>query len=72
MKTGNTYLPGATCHYRYTPQWSPVMKTGNTANHLLWQTVPERPQWSPVMKTGNTCRPTSGRSCTGRLNGARS
>ena len=24
------------------------------ANHLLWQTVPERPQWSPVMKTGNT------------------
>ena len=36
------------------PQWSPVMKTGNTdkaleAGQRLWV-----PQWSPVMKTGNT------------------
>ena len=36
------------------PQWSPVMKTGNTSSappgspHRRW------PQWSPVMKTGNT------------------
>ena len=36
------------------PQWSPVMKTGNTD----WSTVADwarcAPQWSPVMKTGNT------------------
>ena len=37
-----------------TPQWSPVMKTGNTG--LLGGPLPptHSPQWSPVMKTGNT------------------
>ena len=36
------------------PQWSPVMKTGNTggADVLIGGTM--QPQWSPVMKTGNT------------------
>ena len=36
------------------PQWSPVMKTGNT--HFSVASTPRtlRPQWSPVMKTGNT------------------
>ena len=36
------------------PQWSPVMKTGNTS--MQWYTLlrVEPPQWSPVMKTGNT------------------
>ena len=54
------------------PQWSPVMKTGNTAQPGVRQLVCVPPQWSPVMKTGNTgC---AGRARTGRrgLNGARS
>ena len=36
------------------PQWSPVMKTGNTwpSSSASWRPTP--PQWSPVMKTGNT------------------
>ena len=37
------------------PQWSPVMKTGNTGACSLEEVVPVLwPQWSPVMKTGNT------------------
>ena len=39
------------------PQWSPVMKTGNTRNPVVSETHRERPQWSPVMKTGNTGPP---------------
>ena len=36
------------------PQWSPVMKTGNTRESFGGGLHPQRPQWSPVMKTGNT------------------
>ena len=54
MKTGNT--DRATCPdvAHDAPQWSPVMKTGNTVivDGNLFATV--WPQWSPVMKTGNT------------------
>ena len=58
--------------YGLMPQWSPVMKTGNTmaASMILFYFAV--PQWSPVMKTGNTW--TTSRACsrTTRLNGARS
>ena len=37
-----------------TPQWSPVMKTGNTCIPQTFVTDWNEPQWSPVMKTGNT------------------
>ena len=30
MKTGNTYAPGIEIKTWSGPQWSPVMKTGNT------------------------------------------
>ncbi len=36
------------------PQWSPVMKTGNTAILPGTDRTISTPQWSPVMKTGNT------------------
>ena len=36
------------------PQWSPVMKTGNTWGADAAQEASIAPQWSPVMKTGNT------------------
>ena len=36
------------------PQWSPVMKTGNTHPPDTGCRHRTRPQWSPVMKTGNT------------------
>ena len=36
------------------PQWSPVMKTGNTSPSIRFPISPLKPQWSPVMKTGNT------------------
>ena len=36
------------------PQWSPVMKTGNTLQLGLAIDSVVVPQWSPVMKTGNT------------------
>ena len=36
------------------PQWSPVMKTGNTFGGRGFEIVASMPQWSPVMKTGNT------------------
>ena len=36
------------------PQWSPVMKTGNTRQAITELTASIAPQWSPVMKTGNT------------------
>ena len=39
------------------PQWSPVMKTGNTQGPALLIHRLIQPQWSPVMKTGNTGRP---------------
>ena len=38
------------------PQWSPVMKTGNTAILPGTDRTISTPQWSPVMKTGNTRR----------------
>ena len=38
------------------PQWSPVMKTGNTALEHTHGGKLTEPQWSPVMKTGNTAR----------------
>ena len=54
------------------PQWSPVMKTGNTAPVLRDLHRRHAPQWSPVMKTGNTgCWQPSASSSPG-LNGARS
>ena len=60
------------CNWRRLPQWSPVMKTGNTMHPLYTCVRVGEPQWSPVMKTGNTRR--SCAICTGdmRLNGARS
>ena len=36
------------------PQWSPVMKTGNTTTSTSSAGSRSPPQWSPVMKTGNT------------------
>ena len=36
------------------PQWSPVMKTGNTGKTAPSGISLSSPQWSPVMKTGNT------------------
>ena len=36
------------------PQWSPVMKTGNTDDEIQSAADTALPQWSPVMKTGNT------------------
>ena len=36
------------------PQWSPVMKTGNTRSAMRLDSPWSTPQWSPVMKTGNT------------------
>ena len=36
------------------PQWSPVMKTGNTTPSPARASLSILPQWSPVMKTGNT------------------
>ena len=45
------------------PQWSPVMKTGNTLARVREDASHNAPQWSPVMKTGNTrCAPPSGPS----------
>ena len=38
----------------YEPQWSPVMKTGNTIRLYEPGSEDGKPQWSPVMKTGNT------------------
>ena len=49
------YVTGATaCHACWMPQWSPVMKTGNTNGAALNLLKYPKPQWSPVMKTGNT------------------
>ena len=39
---------------RVRPQWSPVMKTGNTPRTIAIVNGKGGPQWSPVMKTGNT------------------
>ena len=39
------------------PQWSPVMKTGNTCAEVESLQRMYEPQWSPVMKTGNTGLP---------------
>ena len=41
-------------HDLWTPQWSPVMKTGNTWGSICMLIHTVTPQWSPVMKTGNT------------------
>ena len=54
------------------PQWSPVMKTGNTGRATEGRTRHGRPQWSPVMKTGNTPRPATKPLNPTSLNGARS
>ena len=54
------------------PQWSPVMKTGNTCPSSLPLAATDEPQWSPVMKTGNTWRTDSSMSVLACLNGARS
>ena len=55
------------------PQWSPVMKTGNTSGKFVGMANIAQPQWSPVMKTGNTGRPGRRRPRSRRgLNGARS
>ena len=55
-----------------TPQWSPVMKTGNTWPALAGGVGDIDPQWSPVMKTGNTWLPGPRRPLPATLNGARS
>ena len=34
MKTGNTWKGELRTQYRLKPQWSPVMKTGNTVHRL--------------------------------------
>ena len=54
------------------PQWSPVMKTGNTGRLIITIPPQEGPQWSPVMKTGNTSPRTGTPSWWICLNGARS
>ena len=54
------------------PQWSPVMKTGNTDLLLSADGVHPTPQWSPVMKTGNTGTPHYRVGEDRCLNGARS
>ena len=40
--------------FTWPPQWSPVMKTGNTRDDMPDGVDVILPQWSPVMKTGNT------------------
>ena len=45
------------------PQWSPVMKTGNTRQLGGVREQLLLPQWSPVMKTGNTRQRSSKRTC---------
>ena len=55
MKTGNTLAVLAdAANIHEPPQWSPVMKTGNTIPRRQADLLPREPQWSPVMKTGNT------------------
>ena len=54
------------------PQWSPVMKTGNTRTDTQSYLGGYSPQWSPVMKTGNTRSASRSPSPPTRLNGARS
>ncbi len=54
------------------PQWSPVMKTGNTGVSLWESQTTDMPQWSPVMKTGNTPLEAEQTRRRYRLNGARS
>ena len=46
--------PGSGRHRQRPPQWSPVMKTGNTWPCVAVECAVLPPQWSPVMKTGNT------------------
>ena len=46
--------PGCDCTVQPMPQWSPVMKTGNTPLAAGGPDTLQKPQWSPVMKTGNT------------------
>ena len=49
------YLDTAILHNMlWAPQWSPVMKTGNTTTFTADIMEHKLPQWSPVMKTGNT------------------
>ena len=55
MKTGNTYQKKLAAALKIPmPQWSPVMKTGNTTISNDTRAKIVAPQWSPVMKTGNT------------------
>ena len=54
------------------PQWSPVMKTGNTHRIAAGNLYARLPQWSPVMKTGNTSTRASRTRRPSSLNGARS
>mgnify|MGYP000877633834 CR=1 FL=1 len=56
----------------YEPQWSPVMKTGNTGVQAPAAPPRSAPQWSPVMKTGNTWERACESGSMTRLNGARS
>ena len=44
-----------------TPQWSPVMKIGNTQATRRFLGQSAMPQWSPVMKTGDTSSSSSSR-----------
>ena len=72
MKTGNTGRLHSRVPEVQAPQWSPVMKTGNTYNECYSSIISGRPQWSPVMKTGNTCTSIRDWPASGSLNGARS
>ena len=58
--------------FRLLPQWSPVMKTGNTNAQGGTGYLADGPQWSPVMKTGNTHPRNKPPTSTDSLNGARS
>ena len=55
------------------PQWSPIMKTGKTADVEKHAKSAGQPQWSPIMKTGKTTGSAS-HVASGRRsrNGARS
>ena len=48
------HVPQHVLHGAGLPQWSPVMKTGNTWRSTQRRSTGSSPQWSPVMKTGNT------------------
>ena len=72
MKTGNTHQPYTYSSIRYTPQWSPAMKTGNTRDAA----ARNQPRTRASMEPGHEDReyrppPPSSTSESRCLNGAR-